>query len=97
MKRIRTNTIDAIAESKKHPRYEEYAKEARARIVLATEIYQARTKKGLSQQALAKNAKTTQKVISKIENGEVNVGIDLVLKIIQALNLKLQLGKSSLV
>lgn len=96
MKRIKTNHIDAIAEAKKHPRYEEYAKEARARIVLATEIYQARTKKGLSQEALAKNTDTTQKVISKVENGEVNVGIDLIFRLAKALDIKLQLGKTAI-
>ena len=90
------DTIDAIAEAKKHPRYKEYAREARARIVLATEVYRAREKKGLSQQALAKRAKTTQKVISKVENGEVNVGIDLMFKIAQALGLEMQLGRTSL-
>ena len=83
MKRIKTNHVDAIAEARRHPRYGEYAQEARARIVLATEVYRAREKKGLSQQALAKRAKTTQKVISKVENGEVNVGIDLMFKIAQ--------------
>ncbi|MEK7164331.1 MAG: helix-turn-helix transcriptional regulator, partial [Patescibacteria group bacterium] len=76
--------------------YEEYAKEARARIVLATEIYQARTKKGLSQEALAKNTDTTQKVISKVENGEVNVGIDLIFRLAKALDIKLQLGKTAI-
>ena len=75
---------------------ERYAKEARARIVLAAEIYQARTKKGLSQEALAKNIATTQKVISKVENAEVNVGIDLIFRIMRALDLKLQFGKTAL-
>jgi len=36
---------------------------------------------GLSQQDLAKAANTTQKVISKIENADVNVGFKLLNKI----------------
>lgn len=92
-----TNKIDAIAGARKHPLFEEYSKDARARILLATEIYNARVKKGLSQIELAKKAKTTQKVISKIENGQVNVGLDLIFRIIKNLNLRFQLGKASLV
>lgn len=98
MKNISKNNSkpDAIAQARKHPRFKEYSKEARARILLATELYNARTKKGLSQQELAKCAKTTQKVVSKIENGEVNVGIDLMLRIVQPLGLKLQIGQTFL-
>jgi len=84
--------IDAMIKARKHLLFKEYSKEARAKILLATEIYEARTKRGLSQQKLAKNAETTQKVISKIENGQVNVGIDLILKIIRVLGLKFQIG-----
>ena len=93
----KSKKIDAMAKARKHPLFKRYSKEARARILLATEIYNARTRKGLSQQALAKDAQTTQKVVSKIENGQVNVGIDLILKIIQSLGLKLQVGKTYLV
>lgn len=87
---------DAMAQARKHPGFKEYSKEARARILLATELYNARAKKGLSQQELAKHANTTQKVVSKVENGEVNIGIDLMLRIIQSLDLKLRIGQTIL-
>jgi len=86
-----------MAQARKHPRFREYSQEARARIALAREIYNARIKKGLSQQVLAKDAQTTQKVVSKIENGQVNVGLDLMFKIIRSLGLKLQIGTAHIV
>ncbi len=91
-----TNKIDPMARAKKNPLFSEYSKEARARIMLATEIYNARTKKGLSQQELAKNINSTQKVISKIENGEVNIGLDLIFRLASKLGLNFQLGKTNI-
>ena len=87
---------DVMAKARKHPLFKPYSQEARARILLAAEIYKARTQKGFSQQKLAKNIKTNQKEISKIENGQINVGIDLIYKIAKNLNLKLQVGKTQL-
>ena len=87
---------DAMVKARKHPLFKKYSQEARARILLAAEIYNARTKKGLSQQKLAKNIKTTQKEISKIENGQINVGVDLIYEIAKNLDLKLRIGKTQL-
>jgi DNA-binding XRE family transcriptional regulator len=91
-----TNKIDPIAKARKHPDFNKYSKDARARILLAREVYNARLKKGYSQQKLAKKINSTQKEISKIENGEVNVGLDTIFKLLQSLNLKFQIGKSFL-
>ena len=63
---------------------------------MANEVYNARIKKGVSQQELAKKIKSTQKEISKIENGQVNVGMDLILKIAQILGLRFQFGRACL-
>ena len=87
---------DAMAKARKHPLFKKYSQEARARILLAAEIYNARTEKGLSQQKLAKNIKTTQKEISKIENGQINVGVDLIYEIAKNLDIKLRIGKTQL-
>jgi len=87
---------DAMAKARKHPLFKKYSQEAKARILLAAEIYDARTKKGLSQQKLAKNIKTTQKEISKIENGQINVGVDLIYEIAKNLDHKFQIGKTQL-
>ncbi len=85
---------DAMAKARKHPLFKKYSQEAKARILLAAEIYNARTRKGLSQQKLAKNIKTTQKEISKIENGQINVGVDLIYEIAKNLDLKFRIGKT---
>ena len=92
-----SKNLDPIARARKHPLFKEYSEDARARILLATEIYKARTRKGLSQQALAREAETTQKVVSKIENGQVNVGLNLVFRMVKSLGLRLQIGMVSLV
>lgn len=92
---IKTMT-DPMARARQHPKFQEYAQEARARIVLASEIYKAREKRGLSQQELAKKAQTTQKVISKVENGQVNIGVDLLFKILKPLDLKMRVGEVSI-
>lgn len=56
------------------------------------EIYSARMALKMSQQDLAKEIGTTQKVISKIENAEVNFGIDLMLRISRTLNIQVKFG-----
>jgi len=98
MKNINKNNLkqDAMAKARKSPLFKKYSQEAKARILLAAEIYNARTKKGLSQQKLAKNIKTTQKEISKIENGQINVGVDLIYEIAKNLDLKFRIGKTRL-
>ena len=93
MKSTNKKNIDPIAKAREYKLFDDYSKEARSRIVLATEIYKARTKKGISQQELAKQIKTTQKVVSKIENAEVNLGIDLLYKITAYLGVKVNIGE----
>ena len=98
MKNINNSKLkcDALKKARKHPLFKKYSQEARMRILLATEIYNARIKQGLSQQKLAKNIKTTQKEISKIENGQINVGVDLIYEIAKNLDLKFWIGKTQL-
>ncbi len=95
MKNINKN-LDPMGKARAHKLFQKYSEEARGRIVLATEIYKARTKKGISQQELAKQIQTTQKVVSKIENGEVNLGIDLLYKITNHLKIGVHVGKAKL-
>ena len=77
--------IDPMAEVRKSKYFSEFSKEAKQRINLGVEIYNKRLSLSLSQQELAKKAKTTQKVISRIENGDVNIGFALLNKIAEAL------------
>lgn len=58
---------------------------------IAQTVYGKRKAKNLSQVKLAKKAHTTQKVISRIEHGEVSIGVDLLQRIATALNLKVSI------
>lgn len=77
--------IDPIAEAREGKYFNRYSKEAKERINLAVEIYNTRKKINISQQDLAKLTQTTQKVISKIENGDVNIGFSLLNRIADVL------------
>lgn len=77
--------IDPIAEARKGKYFEQYSKEAKERIKLGVEIYNVRAALNMSQQELAKKAQTTQKVISKVENGDVNIGFALLNRIASVL------------
>lgn len=62
-----------------------YAIEA-AKLRLGQEIIINRQRLGLSQSQLAKQAKTTQRVISNIENAEFNTGFELLFRIAKSLS-----------
>lgn len=75
-----------MAEARKYKKFQELTNDVQLRLRLAVEIYKEREKMGLRQQDLAKKIGSTQKVISRLENGDVNVGIGLVNRIANALN-----------
>ena len=77
---------DAMAEARKSKKFQEYSEDAALRLKLAIEVYKGREKIGLSQQKLAKEIGSTQKVISRIESGDVNVGIELLDRLAKRLN-----------
>jgi transcriptional regulator with XRE-family HTH domain len=85
-KKIKNKNIDAIAEARKGKRFQQYSKDATSRIRLAVEIYNTRNSMGLSQQVLAKQIGSTQKIISRVENGDMNIGISLLNRFIEKLN-----------
>lgn len=78
--------IDPMAEARKGKYFEQFSREAKERIRLGVEIYNVREVLGMSQQKLAKESQTTQKVISKVENGDVNIGFALLNRIASVLN-----------
>lgn len=65
---------------------------------IAIAIAEARNKAGLSQAQLAKKLKTTQSVISRIENGNQNLSVQMLAKIAHLLgcDLRVQLKPSHL-
>lgn len=78
--------IDPMAEAKKGKYFKQYSKEAEEKTRLAIEIFETREALKISQQELAKKANTSQKTISKIENGDMNVGFSLLNRIASVLD-----------
>ncbi len=61
-------------------------------------IYRARNKKGLSQMNLAKGVKTTQRIISMIENDDdYNMGAELLYRIFKFLDLEMVVDNKDLI
>lgn len=84
-KKIKTK--DPLKELKEDRDFSLYEKDARVQIRLAVEIYNKRKERAWSQTKLAEVIGTTQKVISNIESGDVNIGINLLKRLVDALNL----------
>lgn len=78
--------IDPMTEARKSEKFQQYSKDIIPRMRLAVEVYNSRNTLGLSQQALAKEINSTQKVVSKIENGDINLGIELLSRFVERLN-----------
>lgn|GEM_PF-3416253 len=88
---------DLISQIKKGPGFKKISEEVDALVRLAIEINEQRTAKSWTQQKLAQKAGTSQKMISKIENGEVDVGFDLLQRLARSLDVELRLGRAALV
>lgn len=91
MKNIKKNTnkaiiVDPIFEARKNSKFEKYAEEAEMKARIAEEVFAAREKMKLSQNDLAKIVGTTQRIISSMENGDLNPGSFLLFRIGKALN-----------
>lgn len=77
---------DAMRDALNSKNYKILRAESSVRLKFAVEVYDARIKLGFTQSQLAKMVSTTQKVISKIENAEVNLGIHLIKRVADSLN-----------
>ena len=78
MKNIRKKTIpNVMKEVVKDKKFQFYSRGSQIRTRLAIEVYKEREAREYSQQKLAKDIHSTQKVISRIESGDVNVGIEM--------------------
>lgn len=62
---------------------------------ISDEIYRFRTEKKMSQKKLAQLVGTTQRIISQIENSEINMGISLFLRISKVLDIPFKYGNFS--
>jgi ribosome-binding protein aMBF1 (putative translation factor) len=68
--------------------FDEKFSAAKTRLEFAVQIANERERAGLSQKDLALKLKTTQSVISRIENGKQNISLDMLQKIADALGKK---------
>ena len=88
------NLVDAseyIQKSLEDPVVRRAYEEESLKVDIAMRVHTQRKAKGLSQAGLAKMARTSQKVISRIEHAEVSVGVDLLQRVAYALGLKVTL------
>jgi len=82
---------DDLRERLKDPAFKKAWEESEAEYQISRVLIAARIKRKISQQELAKEANTTQAVISRLENMTANPSVGLLQKIAQALNLKVKI------
>jgi len=61
------------------------------RYIIVKQLIKLRNSYNLSQSELAKKVGTTQSVISRIENGNVNIGIDMIERIAKSFNKQIKI------
>ena len=82
---------DDLRKRLKDPEFRKAWQESEAEYQVSRSLIAARIQRKISQQQLAKEANTTQAVISRLENMTANPSIGLLQKIAQALNLKVKI------
>lgn len=75
----------------KQPGFKEALKETELEYQVAHAIIEARVKKGLTQDALAKAMNTKQSVISRVENAKTVPSLSFLKRLAQVLNASLQI------
>jgi len=75
----------------KNPEFKKEWESSELRYQLIKQLIKLRNNYNLSQSELAKKLGTTQAVISRIENGSTNIGIDFIDRIAKAFNKKVEL------
>lgn len=73
------------------PKFRKEWEKSEPHFQLMTAIIKARIEKKISQQQLAKRAKTTQAVISRVQNATVSPTLDLIQRIAEAMGKKLEI------
>ena len=79
-----------LNEELKNPEFKQEWDNLELRYVVIKQLIKLRNAYNLSQTQLAKKIGTTQAVISRIENGTTNIGIDFLEKIARAFNKKVE-------
>ena len=82
---------DDLKKRLKDPVFKKAWQESETEYQVSRALIAARIKRKISQQQLAKEANTTQAVISRLENMTANPSVGLLQKIAQALNLRIKI------
>jgi len=82
---------DYLKEQLKDPEFKREYDRLEPQYQVMREIIKARLHKRISQRQLAKKAKTTQAVLSRIQNFDVNPSIGLLQRIAEAMDKKLEI------
>jgi len=80
-----------LEEELKDPNFKKEWDKLELRYAVIKQLISIRNSYNLSQAQLAEKLNTTQAVISRIENGTVNIGIDFIEKLARAFNKKVEL------
>jgi ribosome-binding protein aMBF1 (putative translation factor) len=90
---MRKLTLDNyINERLKDPKFRKEWEKSEAQYQITRQLIAARLETGLSQRALAQRAKTTQAVVSRIENMSVKPSMGILERLAQALGKKLEIN-----
>lgn len=81
MKRELTNFEKDFKRRMRNKKFREAYEKERRRVAIAYEILELREGRGYTQKQLAKELKTTQSVVARIESGNQNLTIDYLNKI----------------
>jgi predicted transcriptional regulator len=79
-----------LEESLQDPDFKEEWDKLELRYAVIKQLIKIRNSYNLSQAQLAQKLNTTQAVISRIENGTVNIGIDFIEKLAKAFDKKIE-------
>ena len=79
-----------LEEELKDPEFKEEWDKLELRYAIIKQLIKIRNSYNLSQAQLAKKLNTTQAVISRIENGTVNIGIDFIERLAKAFDKKVE-------
>lgn len=85
---------DLLKEQLKDPEFKKEWDKSEAAYQVGRQLIKSRIEKKMSQRQLAKKAKTTQAVLSRIENMSVSPSVNLLQKIAWALGKKLEISFS---
>ena len=83
---------DHLKESLKDPKFRKAWEESEVEYQLSRQLISQRLKQKITQKQLAKGAKTTQAVISRLENMTSNPSINLLKRIASVFNTRLKIA-----